>query len=464
MERMVAWHAWSRYWLGAKPRVAHCSRKVFEERLMRLKIFLALCVGPLTLFSIFYFPGLMSNDSYDQYGQALSFNFTDWHPPVMAALWSVLNDFIPGPAGMLLLQGGLYWGGVWLLSVADPSRKEWARWGLFFVTPLTTSLIGIVWKDVLMGGVLFFYVALFYWCINRGTVSRRHLVIFACLLLVAATLRQNAIFALPPLIYLLLRAVSKIRIRYAMLASLVGAGVLVGVSGVLNYGFLKATRMHAEASVMVFDLAGISVRTGQDSLGQLIGQKVDHEHCYQTRYWDPYAWGECKYVYEEIKRAGFDKDGSLASLWVSSIAAHPAAYLRHRMRFFGEFLLRPAYVGVLPAEGELAGYPYKPSGGARLNARILQLMEQSGFLCTPLLSLLVSAAVLVVVMIKYRRHKSASFLVCISSSSLLYGFSFLIAGVSNDFRYAFWLSLAALSGAAVFILDIISGKATQGGV
>lgn len=430
-------------------------KKFRKVIILRLNRFILFFLFPLTVYSVFYFPGLMSNDSLDQYQQALSFAFTDWHPPVMAALWAIVDTFVPGPIGMLFLQGGLYWGGVYLLSVAGPPERWGAGKGLLFFTPVTTSLIGIIWKDVLMGGVLFFYSAFFYWCSKRNEFSKTNLLILGFLLILAGTLRQNAIFALPPLIFSLVRVIVAVRARHAVIASLLAACGVAMVSGVLNYGLLKAGRSHAEASVMVFDLGGISVTSGNDYLGKLIGRSVDNESCYQGRYWDTYAWGNCKYVYEAIKQSGLDQNGGLASSWLAAIADHPGDYLSHRFRFFKEFMLRPSYVGALPEQGEVVGYPYKAGGGAKLNARLLELMANSG-LCAPVLPMLLSAAMLIVVLVFRRKHEYASLVAGVSSSALIYGMSFFIAGVSNDFRYAFWLYLAALTSVSIVVFDAAS--------
>uniref|UniRef100_UPI0025D34E0D hypothetical protein n=1 Tax=uncultured Xanthomonas sp. TaxID=152831 RepID=UPI0025D34E0D len=56
-----------------------------------------------------YFPGLMSPDSEDQLMQATSFVFRDWHPPIMALLWSPILKLHDGPIGILMLFSALYW-------------------------------------------------------------------------------------------------------------------------------------------------------------------------------------------------------------------------------------------------------------------------------------------------------------------------------------------------------------------
>ncbi|UUZ52760.1 hypothetical protein LP419_26560 [Massilia sp. H-1] len=56
----------------------------------------------------------MSPDSFMQFEQARTLRFTDWHPPLMSALWSLLDRFSPGPGPMLLFQLSLLWLGLGL--------------------------------------------------------------------------------------------------------------------------------------------------------------------------------------------------------------------------------------------------------------------------------------------------------------------------------------------------------------
>src|SRR4051812_29827401 len=69
-----------------------------------------------------HFPGVMNNDSVQQYRQAVSGHYSDWHPPVMAWLWSWLRVFGDGPAPLLAVHLALYWTGFGLL--ADAVRRS----------------------------------------------------------------------------------------------------------------------------------------------------------------------------------------------------------------------------------------------------------------------------------------------------------------------------------------------------
>src|SRR4029079_14684594 len=68
-------------------------------------------------------PGFMSFDSSWQLQEARAGHYTNWHPPVMAALWSILDRIVSGPAGMLMVQSGCFLAGTWLFLQRRISRR-----------------------------------------------------------------------------------------------------------------------------------------------------------------------------------------------------------------------------------------------------------------------------------------------------------------------------------------------------
>src|SRR5580765_7162886 len=65
-----------------------------------------------------WWPGIAMYDSVDQYGQVLRGAYDDWHPPIMARVWSVLHLAWDGQAPMFVLQAFLYWLGLGLVAAA----------------------------------------------------------------------------------------------------------------------------------------------------------------------------------------------------------------------------------------------------------------------------------------------------------------------------------------------------------
>ncbi|HEX9174200.1 MAG TPA: hypothetical protein VF861_16240, partial [Telluria sp.] len=78
----------------------------------RLLVAAITVVAGFVLSRMAFFPGFMSPDSFMQFEQSRTLRFTDWHPPLMSALWSVLNRVAHGPEGMLDFQLALLWLGL----------------------------------------------------------------------------------------------------------------------------------------------------------------------------------------------------------------------------------------------------------------------------------------------------------------------------------------------------------------
>ena len=46
-----------------------------------------------------FYPGVMTYDSESQFFQARHFEFGDWHPPIMALIWSGIHAIVPDLVG-----------------------------------------------------------------------------------------------------------------------------------------------------------------------------------------------------------------------------------------------------------------------------------------------------------------------------------------------------------------------------
>ena len=82
-----------------------------------------LCAAMLAI----WWPGVAMYDSVDQYGQALRGAYDDWHPPIMARLWSLLHFAWDGQAPMFVLQAAFYWLGLGLIAAAQAREGAVAR-------------------------------------------------------------------------------------------------------------------------------------------------------------------------------------------------------------------------------------------------------------------------------------------------------------------------------------------------
>src|SRR5262249_43145748 len=67
-----------------------------EGRVKAIRYLGLIAVAIFALFTAAFYPGVMAIDSYVQYGQVIWSHYGDWHPPMMAAIWSVTNRIIQG--------------------------------------------------------------------------------------------------------------------------------------------------------------------------------------------------------------------------------------------------------------------------------------------------------------------------------------------------------------------------------
>mgnify|MGYP000391599521 CR=1 FL=1 len=118
-------------------------------------ITVAVLVGISVTAATFY-PGYMSPDSVRQLKQARSASYDDWHPPIMALVWGILDSVIPGPVGMLVFHNILFWSGLGLTISLVAPRSLLAPVLVLAVGffPSVFALLSTIWKDVGMASAL----------------------------------------------------------------------------------------------------------------------------------------------------------------------------------------------------------------------------------------------------------------------------------------------------------------------
>ena len=194
-----------------------------------------------------YWPGVMIDDARWQYQQVVDHAFEDWHPPLMAWIWSRLALIALGPAPMLVLQLMLYWIGIALIA-GWAYRRSSPGLGVAIACagwlPASFALTGTVLKDVLMAGFLLCAAGLLL-CrptVRRSSIQGAMTALSIVAIFVAAALRFNAFFACLPL---LLAALPKLFTRSA---TRLAATTVAATAGLMLSGPAVAGLLHAEDS------------------------------------------------------------------------------------------------------------------------------------------------------------------------------------------------------------------------
>ena len=330
-----------------------------------------------------FYPGIMSNDSTAALAQARAFEFTDWHPPVLALIWSLLDRIVPGPALMLIGQSLLYaYAAARLCSTAFarlatrlPANLLLLAFALF---PPVMALNGMIWKDVWMSGALLLALAyLFELASGTGGTRRSMLVIIAACLL-ATAFRHNAGAATAGLlagaVYFGLPGPARplLRLTASGLAGLALATVLVLVVSMANR--LLASPANVTTPILLHDIAGTVLESGEperaaqlalatspgltNDRGRFLARLGTDYHpeeagrLLRTKRRNP----DSPFVIDALA-PGHDAD-AVKRAWRAVVSRYPAAYLRHRaatfaclMQFCGRsswaihsYVLNPKYV------------------------------------------------------------------------------------------------------------------------
>lgn len=355
------------------------------------------------LMTFIRFPGEWDNDTVSQHAQMLAGQYFDWHPPVFAAFWGLLNSIWNGLTGMgytgsaiiYLAHSTMLWGGLFLLVVAAKpffasfiGKEHWkflallagmAFFGLFEMVPMTR----FIFKDTAMMAA---YILSLGVMLNMPAHKFRRLLaaLFCIILLFYGTgVRHNSIFALIPMLWLLvIKTGPGLRVRW-LIPSVVmlWAGILLGVNGV-NYGILKAKKEYSLQEIVYVDFWRLNYKTKSFDLPPLPeGQSwAPLERDIFFRFYNDksvYINSSFKYIREyyggedSIRlRYDFGRDpgafGRLTTAWVDKVKNNLGVYLDIHKKIFMELLRSFSFMGLNGAWYLAAGLLIVLLGAARL--------------------------------------------------------------------------------------------------
>ena len=159
---------------------------------------IALVVVALCALMALHAPGHMSYDSLVQLDEGFNRKYYSWNPPSFSLFLGATYALFGSTAAALLISQALLLFATYRL-VAAPSTPVALRLCAFvsvLAVPIVIVYAGILWKDV-----FFAHLALMGFAVlQRGTVERRHLFLTALLLGAAATIRQQGMILLVPLL------------------------------------------------------------------------------------------------------------------------------------------------------------------------------------------------------------------------------------------------------------------------
>jgi hypothetical protein len=432
-------------------------------RVLRRLAPIALLVAVWGLFVAYSWPGFMSYDSVKQLVQARSGELGNWHPPLMAWLWSVLDSIVAGPALMLILQTGLFMIGLFAVirRYAAPMRAAVVSAAVFLFPPVFAPL-SVIWKDSLMAAVLV--------CAVAGLASQARLArVLGWLGLVAvAALRHNAPILIVPIAAMLVPLPER-GPTWRRRALGAGVGVAVSIAGLLvsrgltrvdEHPFANMIAMPDVAAVIATSeampdaevralLGDVPLAVARDVQARLRAIDADDTD------WQPLSVGE-QHVFELVTTDA--QAAAMTSAWRRAIAEHPGRYLAHRMVLLGKVLgwthRRPIpYVtplsenrDVIAVAGEVRSY----SGFQRAVGRVLLRLSRN-IMFWPMLYVVLGIGLLVIL---WRDPLQRGLLL----GALGYELALFFASPGGqEHRYSHWMITCVVIAAAVRLLGVARG-------
>ena len=448
----------------------------------RIAVGAVLAVGCIVSLS-FNLPGHLTYDSIMQLLQGRTGRYNNWHPPVMAWMLGVGDAAVPGTALFVIFDTLLLYTAL-LSFLLLPTRPTWRTVLLaaaLVASPQMLIYPGIVWKDVLFAaaaltGFTTLAHAAARWQRPRTRIALLVLAFLA--LALGALARQNGA------VIVVLGAISAgiiaagaegtSRFRRGIVYSSTcccGAVLFVAIAMFalnLRGDGVRTTEAHLK-SLRLYDLAAALAAQPAFELEYLRAASPNLEQLLRTE-------GAAAYTPKSVEPITGRNDigqaltntpaQALGAEWQRLIVHSPGLYLSARAAAFAQLLLtsdsvvcRPFSVGINGPGDWLAQLGI----ATRMDPRDRMLERYGQFLTpTPVFSHALYAVISVVMLIVLarRRHPADVAIAAMLASALVYTITFFVISVSCDYRYIYYLDVAAMAG-ALYLAMGISGQAQQ---
>jgi hypothetical protein len=398
------------------------------------------------------YPGHLTADATYVYGYVQSGYLGDWQSPLMTVVWRFIDPISPGSGSMFLLIATLYWTGFAILGLAVARRFTALAIAvpLLAFAPPAFMLLAMIWRDIFFGTVWLLAVTITYFVADRSRPLRWMMQGLALALVgVGVLLRPNAVVAAPLLVAYVAwpERFGWKRTALLFIPALLASYVLVQV---VYYEMFAVHRENPLHSLLVFDLGGITHFTHENQFPVSWSANENAlliTQCYEPAHWDTYwTWEPCNFVMSRLQSRDDLIFGTsrLAQSWSRAVAAHPVAYVTHRLTFLNVFLARSNPTIELD---NLALRNEMPPERNRHFVTLMALydMLKETILFRPGIWLIFAAAVGALAW-RGRATPAGAFAISVASSGIIYILSFGVFGVAADFRYAYWCVLASLAG------------------
>ncbi|PZQ64163.1 MAG: hypothetical protein DI570_06330 [Phenylobacterium zucineum] len=447
------------------PRAASVDNKA------RWALWLALLAGYLMMLRL-NLPGHLSVDSVLALHEGRFNVRTTWNPAIFGWLLGRADSVWRG-AGLAVVVSGAVLFGAWAALAALRRGVTWlapiVALGVIAL-PQVVIYPGIVWKDVWFAeaGIAGFVVLAFALRSQRLAARLPLLALSALLLAVAGLLRQNG---------LLLAGAGAVAIAWAGWSRGAGRSVFTAAIWAVSVAVISLLlSIYAQPQgvgrpdgagskglrlLQGYDLVGAAAR---EPLALSAIDKASPTADDVIR-----AQARTAYSPERVDTLGLDPkisaaladapDDALRSEWLDLITRHTGLYLDVRSEVFRQVLMTPVIDRCLPVHVGIAG-PDKalaelkmPVRTSREDVRLYNYV--TWFLDTPAYAHLTYGVVALAVMglLLIRREPADLAIAALQGGALAFAASFFVISIACDYRYLYFLDLAAITGVIYLAID-----------
>ncbi|MCR5877547.1 hypothetical protein [Phenylobacterium sp. J367] len=395
-----------------------------------------------------------------------------WGPPFHAWVLGVFDALLAGTSLYVVATSLMLFGG-WMWLVRMSGRVSWFAVAAAIAVVLTPNVLvyqGIVWKDVFFANTATLGFICLIGASRAWAEGRRPLIALggaALLFAMASLVRQNGLVAWLPAAAVIAWALRDKGWRtaaswaggwlvlVALIAQTLSVSAIPGESD--NKAISRGVRI-----VQHYDLAGAIAHDPTLPLSHIDAANPKADDILRARAgqrWSP----------DRVDWLGADPvvgrtlwklpDETVRAEWLDLIREHPGTYLQVRLADFQWVFATPIIDRCLPVHVGVTGPPERMAAlklAERRDPRDDQLYNYTTwFLDTPvmshvaygLLALMVAGALLV------RRRPEDIPVIALQVAALGFTASFLVISIACDYRYLYFLDVAALTGLLYLSLD-----------
>jgi len=419
-------------------------------------------------------PGHMSYDSLVQLDEGFNRRYYSWNPPSFSLFLGATYALFGSTNAALLISQSLLVVAAYRLAAAPSAPIAMRLTALLsvLVVPIVFIYAGIVWKDV-----FFAHLALMGFAVlQRDRVERRHLFAAALLLGAAATVRQQGIVLIVPLLGYSLwlatnngagRAIGRLPLAIVALAGFSGGYALIDAIVRTTAQELPAKPYATGVQLLqYYDIAGMAYRDPEIKLDEFAALP-DFDRARFLRFvrrgYSPERIDYMETVEKDFTHQfnlGPEGDRVIGRQWRSVVMGNPLTYVAHRAEVFrwmlgrhdplkcGPFLdlISPEPPGVAERYGLEPGFhpiAHRLTRAVSIAAFRPYLFLEGGALAT--------FALLLWRWVQSRRRDlsrsraaSQGVIPALYAAGLIYALLHFNVGVACDFRYLYFPVLASI--------------------